>query len=546
MRLATRLKLATTALVCALSVAQAATAAPALQPLSASDSAHYAAAFAACARGDFIDAQMQAVELQDRSLVGYLAFDQLMHPTAHTASFEELTGWLGKFRDLPLAQRIFGLALRRKPANALDPPAPAVAGLAIETREAAAPPLSERAREAREAFYAGDLKRATRLASRSGDRWIVGLSAYRLQAYDQALAAFRSLSQDETQNAWVRSAAAFWGARAAGAMGQAAVAVDELRLAAAAPQTFYGMIAARQLRHQKLASAETEGAARLVLASFAPAAALANQAPGDAVGSFIASDPRAHRAAALAQLGRLPAAAQELRAGLELARSAAERERWTALALAIGAPMAVAGAAALSATAEDYPTPLLQPKDGFTVDKALVYAIVRQESRFNPEVVSGKGAVGLMQLTPEAAARAAGDDKLRNDMRPLFDPAFNLRVGQDYVSWLMDRAVGYDLLRVVAAYNGGPGLVQRTAQMLGPEAVDPLLLLESLPPLETRNYVQKVLAGYWTYKTMFGEETPSLDALAGGAQMVDARLDLVEPTGASTQLSGQLLQPALR
>jgi soluble lytic murein transglycosylase-like protein len=151
-----------------------------------------------------------------------------------------------------------------------------------------------------------------------------------------------------------------------------------------------------------------------------------------------------------------------------------------------------------------------------------------------------------MQLTPEAAARAAGDDKLKADMRPLFDPAFNLRVGQDYVTWLMDRAVGYDLLRVVAAYNGGAGMVQRTAQMLGPEAADPLLLLEALPPLETRNYVQKVLAGYWTYKTMFGEETPSLDTLAGGAQTVDARLDLTEPSGAGTQLSGQLLQPALR
>jgi hypothetical protein len=82
--------------------------------------------------------------------------------------------------------------------------------------------------------------------------------------------------------------------------------------------------------------------------------------------------------------------------------------------------------------------------------------------------------------------------------------------------------------------------------MLGPSAADPLLLLETLPPLETRNYVQKVLAGYWTYKTMFGEETPSLDALASGAQTVDARLDLTEPSGVATQLSGQLLQPALR
>ncbi|CAN7175266.1 lytic transglycosylase domain-containing protein [Phenylobacterium sp. LjRoot225] len=527
---------------------QAAVAAPALQPLSTADAARYAAAFAACARGDFIDAQMQAVEIQDRSLVGYLAYDQLMHPTAHKASFDELTGWLGKFRDLPLANRIFGLAVRRKPADAVDPPIPSVAGpvaagLGPETRGVAAAPLSDRARRARAAFYAGDLKRATTLASAAGDRWIVGLSAYRRQSYDQALTAFRSLSRDEGQDAWVRSAAAFWSARAAGALGQTADAVDELRLAAAAPQTFYGMIAARQLRAQRVADREAGGPARLMLASFVPAS-------GDGAASFVVSDPRAHRAAALAQIGRLSAAAEELRAGLTLARSAAERERWIALALAIGAPL-TAAAPALAAAAEDYPTPLLQPKDGFTVDKALVYAIVRQESRFNPEAVSGRGAVGLMQLMPEAAAHAAGDDKLKADMRPLFDPAFNLRVGQDYVTWLMDRAVGYDLLRIVAAYNGGAGMVQRTAQMLGPEAADPFLLLEALPPAETRAYVQKVLAGYWTYKTMFGEETPSLDALAGGAQAADARLDLTEPAltntnGAATQLSGQLLQPALR
>lgn len=540
MRLAKRLQLATAAFVCALGAAQAVTAAPALQPLSilqplsGADAARYAAAFAACARGDFIDAQMQTVEIQDRSLAGYLAYDQLMHPTAHKASFEELNGWLGKFRDLPPAERIFGLALRRKPAEAPGPPAPMLAGLGAPERAGAAAPLSDRARRGRDAFYAGDLKRALTLASAAGDRWTAGLAAYRLRAYDRAQAAFHDLAQDASADAWARSAAAFWGARAASARGQAAEALDELRIAAAAPQTFYGMLAARQLRGPNLAAANS--GAQLLLASLAP---------GTLDPGFVSSDARAHRAAALAQLGRLPAAAQELRAGLALAHDAAEREKWTALALALGAPLSAA-APALAAATEDYPTPLLQPKDGFTLDKALVYAIVRQESRFDPAAVSGKGAVGLMQLTPQAAARAAGDDKLKDDMRPLFDPAFNLRVGQDYLSWLMGRGVGYDLLRVIAAYNGGPGLVNRTAEALGADAADPLMLLEALPPLETRNYVQKVLAGYWTYKTMFGEEAPSLDALASGAQMIDARLDLGDPSRAATQLSGQLLQPALR
>ncbi|MDB5446855.1 MAG: soluble lytic murein transglycosylase, partial [Phenylobacterium sp.] len=331
-------------------------------------------------------------------------------------------------------------------------------------------------------------------------------------------------------------AAAYGGARTAGALGHAADAAQELRLAAEAPHTFYGMIAARQLRRAPGAAAGDDHVG-LLLASFAP--------PSPDQTRFVAGDARAHRAAALAQIGRLQAAAEELRAGLALARSAAERAQWQALGLVLGAPLTDAAAAGMAAS-EAYPTPPLAPKDGFTLDKALIYAIVRQESRFDPLAASARGAVGLMQLTPDAAARAAGDDKLKSDMRPLLDPALNLRVGQDYLAWLMDRAVGYDLLRVVAAYNGGPGMVQKTAQMLGAQAADPLLLMESLPALETRTYVQKVLAGYWTYKTMFGEETPSLDALAGGAQMIDARLDLTEPTGPATQLSGQLLQPTLR
>src|SRR6201999_294461 len=167
-----------------------------------------------------------------------------------------------------------------------------------------------------------------------------------------------------------------------------------------------------------------------------------------------------------------------------------------------------------------YPTPELQPRDGFTLDKALVYAVVRQESRFNPQAVSPVGATGLMQLMPTAAAAAAGDDKLKTDRTPLFDPAFNLRVGQDYFTWLLEKGVGHDLVRAVAAYDSGPSTVARTAQMLGADA-DNLLLMESLPAPETRMYVQRVLTGYWTYRKMWGQASPTLDALAAGERVLD-------------------------
>jgi soluble lytic murein transglycosylase-like protein len=60
--------------------------------------------------------------------------------------------------------------------------------------------------------------------------------------------------------------------------------------------------------------------------------------------------------------------------------------------------------------------------------------------------------------------------------------------------------------------------------MVGDDA-DTLLIIECLPALETRNYVEKVMAAYWTYRRLFGEDSKTLDALARGAAFIDARLD---------------------
>src|SRR4030095_7608134 len=106
--------------VCFLVAAASATAAAPEDPtkaLSDTDARAYAAAFQAVDQGDFVGAELQAAEIQDKSLAGYLQFGALMHPTAHKASFEELCGWLHRFRDLPLADRGFSPAPQRKPAD---------------------------------------------------------------------------------------------------------------------------------------------------------------------------------------------------------------------------------------------------------------------------------------------------------------------------------------------------------------------------------------------------------------------------------------------
>jgi soluble lytic murein transglycosylase-like protein len=529
------------ALVCSASIAGTA-AADAPQALSSDDARAYSAAFAATERGDFIDAQMQTAAVKDSSLLGYLSFHALMHPTAHVAAFDELSSWLAKFSDLPVAGRIFALASKRK----TDPTAEAAARPLIALSDGPAianPALSDKARRGREAFYAGDTRRALTLAQASSDRWIAGLAAYRLKAYDKARENFADLARDGECDAWMQSAAAYWAARSAEAQSDGTASAKFLRTAARNSETFYGMLAARQLKlaDQAAVAADNDPVAKLLLAAYT---APANAASSAELARFVASDARAHRAAALAQIGRGSDAIQELRAGMALARTSADQEHWKALTLAMGTSLADRASPPRSADL-DYPTPDLQPRNGFTLEKALVYALVRQESRFNPQAVSPVGATGLMQVMPAAAAAAAGDDKLRTDRTPLFDPAFNLRVGQDYFSWLLEKGVGHDLVRAVAAYNSGPTTVARAAQTLG-DGADSLLLMECLPAPETRAYVQHVLTAYWTYRKMWGQTSPSLDALASGDRAIDERLDLGQPNRAASQLAAQPLQIGMR
>jgi len=98
----------------------------------------------------------------------------------------------------------------------------------------------------------------------------------------------------------------------------------------------------------------------------------------------------------------------------------------------------------------------------------------------------------------------------------------------------------------VAAYNAGPTTVAKTVAQLGGDA-DPLTLMECMPAQETRVYVQRVLAGYWTYRKMFGQASPSLDAIASGDRTVDERLDyLGQADRGSRQVASDSLQIGMR
>jgi len=108
------------------------------------------------------------------------------------------------------------------------------------------------------------------------------------------------------------------------------------------------------------------------------------------------------------------------------------------------------------------------------VDPALVKAVISTESGWNPQAVSRKGAVGLMQLIPETAQRFGVGNP--------YDPAQNVEAGTTYLKALLDRYDG-DLNKSLAAYNAGPHAVDRSG---------------GVPAFrETREYVQRVTNAYF-------------------------------------------------
>lgn len=137
----------------------------------------------------------------------------------------------------------------------------------------------------------------------------------------------------------------------------------------------------------------------------------------------------------------------------------------------------------------------ISKKEG--VDTLLVLAIMREESRFNPKVVSVAGAIGLMQLMPKTAKLYSRI----NDIEDIYQPDNNIKAGVKHISKLLKeyRNIWY----AVAAYNAGE---HRVNNWIKNKYRDIDMFVEDIPFPETRNYVKKVLKSYYIYKKLYGEQ----------------------------------------
>jgi len=147
---------------------------------------------------------------------------------------------------------------------------------------------------------------------------------------------------------------------------------------------------------------------------------------------------------------------------------------------------------------------------GPDIEKSVVYAIARQESAFNPAVVSPAQAYGLMQVTPEAGRYVCKRAGVGFDLgRMKTDPVYNTALGAAELGGLIEDFRG-SYIMTFAAYNAGRGSLKKWIDRYGDPRdpkVDAVDWVELIPFSETRNYVQRVMENLQVYRARFSGAT---------------------------------------
>ncbi len=534
--------------------------------LTTDDAAHYRAIFAAQALGHFDEADQLIAHVNDKILIGHVFADRYAR---EPASLQQLQTWLANYRDLPEAEDIYtqaralpgarsanlvrptsasdiasrdfayrattGFRVKQRSVKHLSPKALSLANhveasLRQGNTETAKAKLTSgiqhtplpkpelialQSRLAASFMYNGnddEARRLTDVSYMSDDAralWVNGLSNFKEKNYAAAAKSFTTLAARDDFTDADHSAVAFWAYRSLKRSGNAEQAKVWLAEAASDPRSFYGMLANRaQSGPQSIAW--TWDVPQL------------NQSASD----ILITLPSGKRAMALVQIGQNDLAEQEL---LRLNPQRHPILQKAMLALADRGHMANLAFKLGNVAVDDngkpydaalYPVPHWKPQGGFHVERALIYALMRHESQFDPLAVSSQGACGLMQLMPATAEKlshSADTHKLKKGEcgDRLFDPAINIDLGQRYVHALADQsAIGDNLLLLLAAYNGGPARLTQRNDIDASD--DPLVFIESLPSQETHDYVQQVLMQYWRYRVRLNQSLKSLDQLASG------------------------------
>ena len=506
------------------------------------------------------------LEIENNILMGHVLAQRYLHPKCYRSKYLELYSWLKKYNDHPQARKIYRLAVKRMPQGYKSPPQPSNA-VGIEktisepkknTKYVSQKKLSKNQRKekkklinaiksrvnkgwptgavkllkqrdvtilldqveidqqkeliAKGYFLADKNELAIQYASEALEKsalyvpyagWTAGLSSWRLKNYEQAAEFFSNFAISLKEDVWHQASGSFWVARAYVKLNQYEDINFWLKRAADNPESFYGLLAAQILGIENSINWD-------------PIKLGADE-------KMILSLPAGKRIQALIQIGLLNELENEIIKinsvmNKDIAMWSLDIAQHFSLAYT---QLKIAGKLrqynVLLPTKYYYPTPIWQPLNGFTLDPSLLYAFMHQESMFNTTAKSHRGAVGLMQIMPATAKFISSNREVkRNNSNILKIPEINLDVGQEYIEYLLNlKLVNNNLIYLAAAYNGGPGNLEKWLKKIN-HLDDALFFMESIPSRETRWFIEKVLTKYWIYEDKIGNKSNSLRKLANG------------------------------
>lgn len=539
--------------------------------LSPLDKTLYTQIFSHLDNGALKEAEILLETVEDNLLKGY-ALAQIYLAEESQPTKKQLGDWLKKYADLPIAEEVYNLAAKKKAPlprkKPSDPAAHMAAGACTSIRiadpidlvffkRASYVPEPERKKVRMSMLYfSSAIRRGKTLAAKlhlnekhvkkhlsQKDRddsltalafayfidrqdekawetiqepikradkrnptahWVAGLTAFRMQKWEEAEKAFKTLAAHPKAIPTQKSAAAFWTTRVLLKTKKYREITSYLQQAAtAAPNFFYGILAQRALGwpigHSWKSSSLEKPDMDAVL-----------------------KEPGERRAVAFVQIGQMEFAEKEL---IKLyAENKKLRKQLLAYAESVTEyPDLSVRLAALSGEIETpngddalFPYPNWTPTNGWQLDKALVYAFIRQESCFKNRAFSKAGARGVMQLMPSTARLMARRLKQPYQLSRLHRIPYNLMIGQELIKTLLNyKAIDGNLLMTIASYNCGPGNTVKW-QKREDFKDDPLMFVEGIPSRETRGFVKKVMGNYWIYRSLFGQDLSSIDDVLAG------------------------------
>ena len=507
------------------------------------------------------------LKIQNKLLLGHILAQKFLHPDCYKSQYLELYYWLKEYNDHPQAKRIYKLAIRRMPSGYKSPTKPSLPqGIETESiktnkkdKYKSLKKLSKSQRNEKNKLINGIKSRVNRgwptgavqllnqrdvnllldqveidqqkeliakgyfLANKNElaiqyasealvnsakyvpyAAWTAGLCSWRLEKYEDAANYFSLFSISLEEDDWHQTSGSFWTARSYAKLGKYEDINFWLKRASNNANSFYGMLALEILGVED----KIDWNNKTIL---------------NKKNSKLLNLPAGKRLQSLIQVGF----AEELEKEIVYLNSILNKDiAEESINIAENFDLAYTQLKIVNKLEQFgmdvpiylyYPTSVWKPRDGYKLEKELLHAFMHQESMFNTKAKSKDGAIGLMQVLPSTAKFITkSKDVKRNNSNILKNPEINLEVGQEYITYLLDlELVSRNLIFLAAAYNGGPGNLQkwkRETNYLG----DPLFFMESIPSRETRWFIEKILTKYWIYQNKNKKEMRSLKMLANG------------------------------